>query len=62
MIVNMKIVNSQVVIVMMNKSLHMIRLNVKYNKIHVEKIQIHYVKILESYEKYRQHNNIYINI
>ena len=62
MIVNMKIVNSQVVIVKMNKSVHMIRLNVKYNQIHVEKIQIHYVKIMESYEKYRQHNNIYVNI
>jgi len=37
-------------------------LNVKYNQIHVEKIQIHYVKIMESYEKYRQHNNIYVNI
>jgi hypothetical protein len=62
MIVNMKIVNSQVVIVKMNKSVHMIRLNVKYNQIHVEKIQIHYVKIMQSYEEYRQHNNIYISI
>ena len=58
----MKIVDSQVVIVKMNKSVHMIRLNVKYNQIHVEKIQIHFVKIMQSYEKYRQHNNIYINI
>ncbi len=58
----MKIVNSQVVIVKMNKSVHMIRLNVKYNQVHVEKIQIHYVKIMESYEKYSQHNSIYVNI
>ena len=41
MIVNMKIVNSQVVIVKMNKSVHMI---------HVEKIQMHYVKMMQSYE------------
>ena len=44
----------------MNKSVHMIGLNVKYNQMHVEKILIHYVTIMQSYEKYRQHNNIYI--
>jgi len=39
MIVNLKIVNSQVVIVKMNK---IVGLNIKYNQIHVENIYIYY--------------------